>query len=296
MKQMLLVFSAVLALAASSAFAQQEHEHETPQPPRLKWSFAGPFGKYDQAQLQRGFKVYKEVCSNCHSLNMVSFRNLADAGGPGFSMAQAEAVAAEYKVKDGPNDQGEMFERPGRLADHFPPPFPNDQAARSANGGALPPDMSVLAKARTYERGFPWFLFDIFTQYQEQGPDYIVAILKGYAEKPKDMVMPAGMNFNTFFPGHAIGMPAPLSDNQVQFDDGTPGTIDQAGKDAAAFLTWAAEPHLVARKRLGLQVMIFLIVLSGLLYFTKKKVWHDVHAHPELLGGQATKEPKLTRS
>jgi ubiquinol-cytochrome c reductase cytochrome b/c1 subunit len=270
------VLAGALALTVSPVLAQ---EHEAPPPPRLKWSFAGPFGKYDEAQLQRGFKIYKEDCSNCHSLNLLSFRNLADPGGPGFSIAQAEALASDYKIKDGPNDQGEMFERPGRLADRFPAPFANEQAARAANGGALPPDMSVLAKARTYERGFPWFIFDMFTQYEEQGPDYIAAILKGYAEKPKDMVMPDGMNFNTFFPGHAIGMPAPLQDGQVTFDDGSPTNLEQYSKDVAAFLMWASEPHLTARKRLGFQVMIFLLVLSGLLYFTKKKVWSAVKGH-----------------
>src|SRR5690606_1207724 len=153
--------------------------HGAPRPPEQKWSFSGPFGKFDQGQLQRGFKVYKEVCAACHSLSLVSFRNLAEKGGPGYTEAQAKAVAAEYKIKDGPNDAGDMFERPGRVADAFPAPFPNDNAARAANGGASPPDLSVIAKARTYERGFPTFLIDIVTQYQEQGPDYIVALLNG---------------------------------------------------------------------------------------------------------------------
>lgn len=283
----ILALSAALATAGTATLAQ-EHSHDAPQPPRLSWSFAGPFGKYDPGQLQRGFKVYKEVCANCHSVKMLAFRNLADPGGPGFSAAQAETVAGEYKVKDGPNDAGEMFERAGRLADYFPAPFANDQAARAANGGALPPDFSVLAKARTYERGFPWFIFDIFTQYQEQGPDYIAALLKGYAEKPKDMQMAPGMHYNTMFPGHAIGMPAPLQDGQVQFDDGSPTTIDQYSKDVSAFMMWVAEPHMVARKRLGFQVMIFLIVLSGLLYFTKKKVWKEVALHPEKLADRPT--------
>jgi len=267
---------AATAFVPALAFAQ---EHDTPQPPAQKWSFAGPFGKFDQAQLQRGFKVYKEVCASCHSLNLVSFRNLAEPGGPGYSAAQAAAVAAEYKVQDGPNDAGEMFERAGRPADFFPHPFPNDNAARAANGGALPPDMSVLAKARTYERGFPWFVFDIFTQYQEQGPDYIHAILMGYEEAPKGFALPPGAHYNKYFPGHAIGMPPPISDGQVTYDDGSPQTIDQYGKDVSAFLMWTAEPHMMARKRLGLQVMIFLLVLTGLLYFTKKKVWKQVEHH-----------------
>jgi len=271
-----------------SAFAQShEHSHETESPPRIKWSFAGPFGKYDQAQLQRGFKVYREVCANCHSLELLSFRNLADPGGPGYSAAQAASVAAEAKVQDGPNDSGDMFERPGRVADRFPSPFPNDAAARAANGGALPPDMSVIAKARTYERGFPWFVLDMFTQYQEQGPDYIAALIKGYKEAPKDMTMPAGMHFNEYFPGNMIGMPQPLQDGQVSYDDGSPQTVDQYSQDVAAFLMWAAEPHLEARKRAGFQVMVFLVLLSGLLYFTKKKVWNDVLHHPEELTKKA---------
>jgi ubiquinol-cytochrome c reductase cytochrome b/c1 subunit len=245
-------------------------------PPRQRWSFAGPFGTYDQAQLQRGFKIYREVCSTCHSLKLIAFRNLADPGGPNFTEAQAAAVAAEYQVQDGPNDQGQMFQRPGRLADYFPPPFPNDQAARAALGGALPPDMSVLAKARGYEWGFPWFVLDAFTQYQEDGPDYIHALLNGYTAPPAGFTLPPGAQYNKYFPGHAIGMPKPLSDGQVEYTDGTPTTVDQYGKDISAFLMWAAEPTLDARKRLGFQVMIFLIVLSGLLYFTKKRVWHAV--------------------
>ena len=165
----LVAAGSMLALSSSAFSADEGGAHGAVQPPRQSWSFAGPFGKYDEAQLQRGFKVYKEVCSACHSLDYLSFRNLSEAGGPGFSAAQAAQVAKEYKIKDGPNDSGEMFEREGRLADHFPSPFPNEQAARAANGGAAPPDLSVIAKARTYERGFPWFVFDIFTQYQEQG-------------------------------------------------------------------------------------------------------------------------------
>ena len=158
-------------------------------PPAQKWSFSGPVGKFDRGALQRGLKVYKEVCSSCHGLSFVAFRNLAESGGPGYSVAQAAAFASEYKVKDGPNDQGDMFERPGRPADYFPSPFPNEQAARVANGGAFPPDLSLITKARSYGRGFPMFLIDFFTQYQEQGPDYVAALLQGYEDKP-----PAGFN------------------------------------------------------------------------------------------------------
>jgi ubiquinol-cytochrome c reductase cytochrome b/c1 subunit len=257
--------------------ASAEDAHSQPNPPRQRWSFAGPFGTFDRGQLQRGFRVYREVCQSCHGLTLLSFRNLAEKGGPEFSVGQAETVAAEYKIKDGPNDQGEMFERPGRPADRFPAPFPNDNAARAANGGALPPDMSVLAKARGFERGFPWFVLDIFTQYQELGPDYIVAILNGYEDAPKDFTLPPNSNYNKYFPGHALGMPKPLSDGQIEYTDGAPKTVEQYSKDIAAFLAWAAEPRLEDRKRVGFQVMIFLVVLSGLLYFTKKKVWAAVH-------------------
>lgn len=249
----------------------------TPPPPRVKWTFAGPFGKYDQAQLQRGFKVYREVCASCHGMQMLAFRNLADAGGLGYSAAQASAVAAEYKIKD-LDDKGETIERAGRLADYFPSPFANDLAAQAANGGVAPPDFSTLAKARTYERGFPWFVFDMFTQYQEQGPDYITALLQGYKDPPPAGVqLPPGGHYNEYFPGHAIAMPPPLSAGQVTFDDGAPQTVEQYSKDVSAFMMWVAEPHMIARKRTGFQVMIFLIVLAGLLYFTKKKVWSAVH-------------------
>ncbi len=279
----LVLTAGLLAVAGKPAAAQDHGDHATPEPPALKWSFAGPFGKFDRAQLQRGFKVYREVCANCHSLSYVAFRNLSEPGGPEFSAAQAQTVAGEYKIKDGPNDQGEMFERPGRLADYFPAPFPNEQTARTANNGAYPPDLSVIAKARTYERGFPRFLMDVVTQYQEQGVDYLAALLKGYEKAPEGMQMAPGMMYNKYFPGHGIAMPPPISDEQVAYDDGTPGTIDQYSRDVSAFLAWTAEPHLEARKRIGFQVVIFLIVLSGLLYFTKKKVWHDVHMHPEEL-------------
>lgn len=252
---------------------------EAEQPPRQKWSFSGPFGKFDRGQIQRGFKVYREVCQVCHGLSYIAFRNLSEPGGPGFSPEQAAAVAAEYKIKDGPNDQGEMFERPGRLADRFPSPFPNDQAARAVHNGAVPPDLSVMAKARTYERGFPWFIFDIFTQYQENGPDYLMALLKGYEEPPQGLTLPPGTQYNKYFPGHAIAMPPPLTDGRVDYTDGAPATLDQYARDVTAFLMWTAEPHMETRKRIGFQVMIFLIIFAGLLYFVKKKVWAGVPEH-----------------
>jgi len=277
---------ALSALSAAPSFAAT-----TAAPLKdVHWSFEGPFGQYDQAQLQRGFKVYREVCSVCHGLTMVSFRNLAEPGGPEFTVAQAEAVAAEHKIQDGPNDQGEMFERPGRLADHFPAPFPNEQAARARYGG-FPVDQSVIAKARTIERGFPWFIIDAFTQYQEQGVDYIVALLQGYeAQPPAGVTVPPGAYYNKYFPGHSIAMPPPLTDGRVDYADGSPTTVAQYSKDVAAFLMWTAEPHLEARKRIGFQVIVFLIIFAGLMYFTKKKVWKEVEAPAEAARAGASGE------
>jgi cytochrome c1 len=249
-------------------------EHEGPVPPRQSWSFSGPFGHFDKGQLQRGFKVYKEVCAVCHGLKYVAFRDLEALG---YSEAQVKAIASEYKIPDGPNDQGEMFEREGRPADYFPTPWPNENAARARYNG-VPPDFSVLAKARSYERGFPWFIFDMFSQFQEHGVDYIHALMIGYKEKPPaGFTLPQGSFYNEYFPGHAIAMPPPLSDKRIEYTDGSPTTVDQFAKDVAAFMMWAAEPHMEARKRIGFQVMIFLLVLSGLLYFTKQKVWADAH-------------------
>lgn len=268
------IFALVLAGFATAVAAPAVAENET-LPPRLKWSFAGPFGKFDEAQLQRGFKIYREVCSSCHSMNLLAIGSLAEAGGPGFSEAQVAQIASEYKVQD-LDDKGQPIERAGRPADHFPAPFPNALAAAAANGVA-PPDMSTLAKARGFSRGFPWFIIDAVTQYQEAGPDYIAAIIKGYQDPPKGFTLPAGGHYNEYFPGHNIAMPPPLTDGQVTYDDGSPQTLEQYSKDVAAFLMWASEPKLVQRKRTGFQVLIFLVVLSGLLYFTKKKVWADAH-------------------
>jgi len=269
----MIVAGSVLVGGPQNARAE---EQETP--PSVKWSFAGPFGTFDRGSLQRGLKVYKEVCSNCHSLSYIAFRNLADPGGPGYSEAQVAGLASEYKIKDGPNDQGEMFERPGRPADYFPSPFPNEQAARAANGGAAPPDLSLITKARSYERGFPRFIFDFFTQFQEQGPNYVDAILQGFEDKaPAGVTIPAGSYYNKYFPGHSIKMPKPLSDGQVTFDDGAPATVAQYSHDVTTFLMWAAEPKMEARKKLGAQVFVVLIIFAILMFFTKKRVWADAH-------------------
>lgn len=274
-------FAAALALTGPVLAAG-----ETPPPPREKWTFSGPFGSFDRAQLQRGFKVYREVCASCHGLTLVAFRNLSQPGGPEFSEAQVKALAAEYKINDGPNDAGEMFERPGRPADFFPAPFPNENAAAAANGGKAPPDLSLMAKARTYERGFPWFITDVFTQYNENGVDYLNALMTGYREPPQGVEVPAGGHYNHYYPGHIIAMPNPLSDGQVEYPKGpdgrapVPETVAQYSKDVTAFLMWTAEPHLEARKRIGFQVMAFLALFAVLLYFTKKKVWADVGGDP----------------
>jgi cytochrome c1 len=270
-----------LALAAvgAMAVALPALAAEQVPPPRQTWSFSGPFGKFDRAQLQRGLKVYREACQACHGLNLVAFRNLAEPGGPGFTPAQAAAIAAEYKIQDGPNDAGEMFERDGRPADRFPSPFANEAQARAANNGIAPPDLSVITKARTYERGFPWFVFDVFTQYQELGSDYLAALLKGYEDPPAGFSLPPGTAYNRYFPGHAIAMPNPMSDGQIEYTDGTPATVENYSRDVTAFLSWAAEPHMEARKRIGFQVIIFLVVFAGMLYFVKKRVWSGVHEH-----------------
>ena len=273
-----LAASTLLAGALTAAVpASAQEATEQPTPPKQSWSFAGPFGRFDQAQLQRGYQVYREVCSNCHSMKFMAFRNLSDAGGPVFSESQVKALAESYKVQDGPNDAGDMFQRPGRPSDPFPAPFANEQAARAANGGALPPDMSVLAKARDIEFGGLWFLVQPFSQYSEQGIDYIHALLNGYHDKPPEGVkIPDGKYYNDFYPGHAISMPKPLSDGQVAYTDGSPQTVEQYSHDIAAFLTWVAEPKLVERKRTGLEVMIFLAVFVGLLYQIKKRIWAGI--------------------
>jgi ubiquinol-cytochrome c reductase cytochrome c1 subunit len=244
-------------------------------PTEEKWSFAGPFGTYDKAQLQRGLKVYKEVCSACHSMNMVAFRTLADLG---YSEAQVKAFAAEYTVQDGPNADGEMFERPAIPSDYFPSPFPNVEAAAAANNGAAPPDFSLIAKARAVERGFPTFVFDIFTQYAQGGPDYIHSLLTGYDhEPPAGMQIAEGTYYNPYFiGGKSLAMANPLSDDQVTYDDGSPQTVDQYGRDVSAFLMWAAEPHLEDRKKTGFRVMVFLVLFAGLVYLAKRKVWSNV--------------------
>ena len=269
------------AFGAVAAEGEGGHNEAEPthfpirKPPEMNWSFAGPFGTFDRGQLQRGLKVYKESCAACHSMNLVAFRTLE---GLGYSEGQVRALAAEYEVQDGPNADGEMFMRPALPSDHFPAPFPNEEAAAASNNGAAPPDFSLIAKARGVERGFPTFVFDVFTQYAEGGPDYIHALLTGYGEEPPaGMEIAEGTYYNPYFiAGKSLAMPPPLSDGVVTYDDGSPETVDQYAKDVAAFLMWAAEPHMEARKETGFRVLIFLILFGALVYLTKRKIWADV--------------------
>nr|WP_255561465.1 cytochrome c1 [Pseudohoeflea sp. DP4N28-3] len=267
----------VLALSAPAMAA--EEEGATPHYPLLKpklvdWSFAGPLGGYDKGQLQRGLKVYTEVCAACHSMNLVAFRTLEDLG---YNEAQVKTFAANYEVEDGPNGDGEMFTRTAVQSDYFPSPFPNEEAAAAANNGAAPPDFSLLAKARYVERGFPQFVFDIFTGYNESGPNYIYSLLTGYQEPPEGIEVPEGAYFNPYYlAGPALAMAPPLSDEQVTYDDGSPETVDQYSKDVSAFMMWAAEPHMEERKRTGFMVILFLLILTGLIFMTKKSIFSRV--------------------
>lgn len=227
-------------------------------PEAQNWSFSGFFGNYDRGALQRGFQVYKEVCASCHGMQYLAYRNLSQPGGPEFTEEQVKVIAAEYTVEDGPNDEGDMFERAALPKDRFISPFPNDNAARASNAGALPPDLSVIAKARPY------------------GPDYLYALLTGYGDAPTGIEIPEGMNYNKSYPGNFIAMAAPLSDGIVEYSDGTPTDARQLARDVTQFMMWAAEPKLEERKRMGFQVMIYLLILAALMYFSTKKLWSRV--------------------
>jgi len=246
----------VSALAAAGLIVGIAQAAEEEALPNQHWSFEGIFGTFDRGELQRGFQVYQEVCSVCHAVEHLAYRDLTEIG---YSEDEVKAIAAQAKVTDGPNDQGEMFERPGRPSDPFVRPFPNEKAARAANNGALPPDQSLIVKAR------------------ENGPQYVFGILTGYRDPPPDIKMGQGMRYNLAFPGHQIAMPPPLSDDAVQYGDGTKATSDQEARDVVAFLTWASEPNLEVRKRMGVKVIVFLLVTTVLLYAVKRKIWAGVH-------------------
>jgi cytochrome c1 len=259
-----------LMLIGAGAFAAEEAR----QSKDIAFSFEGPFGHFDRAQLQRGYKVYKEVCASCHSLDLVAFRNLHEAGGPEFSDEQVKALAATFTVKDGPGADGEMFDRPALPSDRLPAPFANAEAARAANNGAFPPDLSLIAKARA---GWPGTFNQLI--HGLGGAEYVYSVLTGYEEPPEELKadQPEGMYYNPYFAsGHWIGMPPPLTDGQVTYDDGAPSTVADMARDVSAFLAWAAEPTMEERKSLGFSVIIYLAIFALLLYLVKNKIWARV--------------------
>jgi ubiquinol-cytochrome c reductase cytochrome c1 subunit len=262
-KRSILLNGMALVTAAVAVLFIAADPHEEVHIPKEEWSFTGFFGKFDQAQVKRGFQVYHDVCSACHSMSLMSYRNLAQVG---FSEDEVKNIAAGVQVQDGPNDAGEMFERPGKASDTFKAPFPNEQAARAANNGALPPDLSLIARSRAGKG---------FTGYE--GADYIHAILNGYKEPPAGFKLGDGMNYNEYFRGHQIAMPQPLSDGAVTFADGAPNTLEDESRDVAAFLTWAGEPNLEARHLTGLKAVLFLVVFTLLFYAAKRKIWSRIH-------------------
>ena len=252
---------AALLAGPQSALAQggenqRGSEHHEVEIPRQSWSFNGPLGTFDRASAQRGFQVYKEVCANCHSMKLVYYRNLV---GIGLNSAEVKAIAASAQVPGGLDETGSQVERPGLPSDHFRSPFPNDTAARAANGGALPPDLSLIVKAR------------------ENGSNYVAALLHGYRDAPPGVKVPDGQYYNEFYPGNLISMPPPLTEGQVTYDDKTPATVEQMSRDVAQFLTWTSNPEMESRKQMGVKVILFLVLMTGLTYAVKRKVWKGVH-------------------
>ncbi len=257
MKKIFKLFSIIILLSLNSysAFSAEKVEYL-----KTDWSFKGLFGKFDRASLQRGYQVYTEVCAACHSMKYLSYRNLSEKGGPEFSVAQAKAIAASFEVTDGPNSDGEMFTRPGKLSDKFVMPYENVKAAEAANGGAYPPDMSVLVKARG------------------GGVDYIYSLLQGYEEAPSGMILDDGVHYNKYMYGNKIKMSAPLSDGIIEYSDGTNASVEQMSKDVTTFLMWAAEPSLEARHQMGFKAIVYLIILTILVYFSMKRIWSRVES------------------
>lgn len=251
--RVLLTLFALAVVPLSEAQASGAGEVELPQ---QSWHFEGFNGTYDRAALQRGYKIYREVCSACHSMKRIHFRNLE---GIGYNESQIKAIAAEYNVTDGPNDEGEMYERPARPSDAFISPFPNDNAAKYANGGAFPPDLSLIIKAR------------------HGGADYLYGLMTGYEEPPHGETLNDGQHWNKYFPGHKLAMMQPLSDERVVYEDGAPQTLEQYAQDISEFLTWAADPYMEERKATGIKVLIFLLIFAGVMYGVKRKIWADQH-------------------
>ena len=250
-----LFFTIFLIYGFHSVAAEKSHELLSP-----GWSFKGFFGKFDRASLQRGYQVYTEVCAACHSIKYLSYRNLSQQGGPEFSEEQAKIIASQFEVTDGPNSEGEMFTRAGRLSDKFVGPYANEKAAIAANGGAYPPDMSVLVKAR------------------QGGADYIYSVLMGYEDPPSGITLDDGVYYNKYMPGNNIKMAKPLSAGAVEYFDGTDASEEQMAKDVVAFLAWAAEPHLEARHKIGFRAIIYLLIITILVYFSMKKLWSRIES------------------
>jgi cytochrome c1 len=252
--------AAIMAVGLSAAVSTPANAAgDAKHPAEMNWQFDGLFGTYDRNALRRGFQVYKEVCASCHSLNQIAFRNLSQEGGPEFSEAEVKAIAKEYLVEDGPDDYGDMFERDALPRDKFPSPYPNENAARAANGGAYPPDLSLITKARG------------------GGADYIHALLSGYEEAPEGVEMRAGLYYNPYMAGGKIAMPVPLLEELVEYSDGTEATVQQMSMDVTHFLNWTAEPELEQRKRMGFMVLIYLSIFAGLMFFSMRKIWADLH-------------------
>ena len=255
MKKVFKIFSIIIffCLTNSNVISAEKVEYL-----KTDWTFKGLFGKFDRASLQRGYQVYTEVCAACHSMKYLSYRNLSEKGGPEFSVAQAKAIAASFEVIDGPNADGEMFTRAGKLSDKFVMPYENVKAAEAANGGAYPPDMSVLVKARG------------------GGVDYIYSLLQGYEEAPSGIILDDGVHYNKYMYGNKIKMSAPLSDGIIEYSDGTNASVEQMSKDVTTFLMWAAEPSLEARHQMGFKAIVYLIILTTLVYFSMKRIWSRV--------------------
>tara|TARA_B100001540_G_C15747258_1_gene615139 strand:+ start:314 stop:1096 length:783 start_codon:yes stop_codon:yes gene_type:complete len=254
-KRTLFFLSFFLIYSFNLSSAEKSHELLNP-----GWSFKGFFGKFDRASLQRGYQVYTEVCAACHSMKYLSYRNLYEPGGPEFSEDQAKIIASQFEVTDGPNSEGEMFTRPARLSDNFVSPYENEQAATAANGGAYPPDMSVLVKAR------------------KGGADYIYSLLLGYEDPPVGISLDDGVYYNKYMAGNKIKMSNPLSEGIVTYSDGTASTEEQMARDVTSFLAWAAEPHLEVRHKIGFRAIIYLIIITILVYFSMKKLWSRIES------------------
>ena len=273
MTKTLTAFALGAALIAGATTA--EAAGAGPKAPSKDWSFNGIFGTYDRAALQRGFQVFKNVCAGCHSLELIAFRNLSALG---YNDDQIKTIAAGYEVQDGPNAEGDMFQRPATPADHWPAPFANAKAAAAANGGATPPDLSLITKARGSGGDSAIRVSMLQPQGFPLGADYLHALLTGYKEQaPADFQLPEGKYYNEYFPGHAISMAPPLGEGVVDYEDGTKVTTDQMASDVSTFLAWASEPELEQRKNLGVKVILFLIVLTAMLYALKRKIWSDLH-------------------